>query len=543
MKFKKTIAVASITLIGLALAACGRNDNRSTSSKQTTLHLMQAGELMSLDTAKQANLNEFNTLTNSMEGLYRSNKKNELVPAMATKVVKPTDGGKLYIYHLRKDAKWSNGDPVTAQDFVKSWQRSVDPSAQAGYGYIFRGIKNADDIIAGKKKPSALGVKALNSKTLQVQLDYPMPYFNKMQLLPIFFPQSSTALKKFGDQYGSASNKMYYNGAFKIKDWTGSNLSWNLVRNTHYYDKKEIKLNKITMQVVKDPNTAHQLFQDKNLDDATITGTTAQGLQKNKNLYHFHRAGVYYLRLNLRKNRPLRNEKLRKAIGLVLNKKHLASKVLSDGSVSAETFVAPGLAKDPTTGKDFSVENKPQETYNVAKAKRLWKQGLKEINQKKVNLKYDTDDQTVSKNVAQFVQSQVEENLPNANVEIHAVPTKNVQTDLAKGNFDMNYGFWFADFADPISDLNVLQSDNVSNYGKYNSPQYDKYLNAARTQNATNPRKYWNNMSSAQQQLNKDMPVIPLYTMTESHLVNPNLKGVLWHPVGEVDYTRAYFIK
>lgn len=154
MKFKETIAVASITLIGLALAACGRNNNGSTSSKQTTLHLMQAGELMSLDTAKQANLNEFNTLTNSMEGLYRSNKKNELVPAMATKVVKPTDDGKLYTYHLRKDAKWSNGEPVTAQDFVKSWQRSVDPSAQAAYGYIFRGIKNADDIIAGKKKPS-----------------------------------------------------------------------------------------------------------------------------------------------------------------------------------------------------------------------------------------------------------------------------------------------------------------------------------------------------------------------------------------------------
>lgn len=541
MKHKKILAPFLIVATALTLAACGNNSQNSSNNDDKTLHLMQSGELMSLDTAKQANLNEFNTLTNSMEGLYRSNKKNQLVPAMATKVVKPTDNGRVYTYHIRKDAKWSNGDPVTAEDFVRSWRRSVSPTSQSGYGYIFKGIENADQIIDGKKKPSTLGVKALNSKTLQVKLDYPMPYFNKMQLLPIFFPQSTTALKKFGNQYGSASNKMYYNGAFEIKNWTGSNLSWNLVKNKNYYDKKDIKLNKITMQVVKDANTAHQLFQDNKLDDAVITGPTAQGLQKNKNLYHYKRAGVYYLRLNLRNNRPFRNRNLRRAVSLVLNKENLVNKVLSDGSKSANTFVAPGLAIDPTTNKDFSVETDPHEARDVAKAKQLWKKGLKEINQKKVTLKYNTDDQTISKNVAQFVQSQIEENLPNANVEIHAVPTKNVQNDLASGNFDMNFGFWFADFGDPISDLNVLQSDNVSNYGKYNNANYDRNLNLAKTQNATQESKYWANMRAAQQQLNKDMPVIPLYTMTESHLLNPKLKGVYWHPVGEADYTRAYF--
>lgn len=541
MKHKKILAPFLLVATALTLAACGNNNQNSSNNDDKTLHLMQSGELMSLDTAKQANLNEFNTLTNSMEGLYRSNKKNQLVPSMATKVVKPTDNGRVYTYHIRKDAKWSNGDPVTAEDFVRSWRRSVSPTSQSGYGYIFKGIENADQIIDGKKKPSSLGVKALNSKTLQVKLDYPMPYFNKMQLLPIFFPQSTTALKKFGNQYGSASNKMYYNGAFEIKNWTGSNLSWNLVKNKDYYNKKDIKLNKITMQVVKDANTAHQLFQDNKLDDAAITGPTAQGLQKNKNLYHYKRAGVYYLRLNLRNNRPFRNRNLRRAVSLVLNKENLVNKVLSDGSKSTNTFVAPGLAIDPTTNKDFSVETDPHEARDVAKAKQLWKKGLKEINQKKVTLKYNTDDQTISKNVAQFVQSQIEENLPNANVEIHAVPTKNVQNDLASGNFDMNFGFWFADFGNPISDLNVLQSDNVSNYGKYNNANYDRNLNLAKTQNATQENKYWANMRAAQQQLNKDMPVIPLYTMTESHLLNPKLKGVYWHPVGEADYTRAYF--
>ena len=119
---------------------------------------------------------------------------------------------------------------------------------------------------------------AVNAHTLKVELDYPMPYFNKMMLLPIFFPQSTNALKKFGNKYGSSSKNMYFNGAFYGNGWTGSNLSWNLDKNPYYYNKKNIKLNEIKMQVVKDANTAHQLYQDGQLDDALITGTTAQGL-------------------------------------------------------------------------------------------------------------------------------------------------------------------------------------------------------------------------------------------------------------------------
>ncbi|MBD0967214.1 peptide ABC transporter substrate-binding protein [Lactobacillus crispatus] len=528
-------------LVAVLLAACGKQSDSSNSSSKKTLNLMQSGELLSLDTVKQANLNEFNTLTNSMEGLYRSNKENKLVPAMATSLVKPTNNGKTYVYHLRKDAKWSNGDPVTAQDFVNPWRRSVSPTSQSGYGYIFRGIKNANAIIDGKKKPNPLGATAVNTHTLKVELDYPMPYFNKMMLLPIFFPQSTNTLNKFGNKYGSSSKNMYFNGAFYVNGWTGSNLSWNLDKNPYYYNKKNIKLNEIKMQVVKDANTAHQLYQDGQLDDALITGTTAQGLQNNKNLYHFHRAGVYYLRLNLRKNHVFNNTKLRKAVSLAIDKDSLAKKVLSDGSQRADTFVAPELSIDPTTNKDFAKETEPTKKTDVKEAKKLWREGLKEVGKKKVNIDYYTDDQSINKNIAQFVQSQMEEKLPGSNVSIHAVPVKNSQSALQNGTFDMNFGFRFADFGDPIGDLNVLKSDNVSNYGKYNSKAYDSYLNAAQTFAAASEESYWKNMRNAQKQLNQDMPVIPLYTMIESHLLNPKVRGIMWHHVGQVDYTRAYF--
>lgn len=189
------------------------------------------------------------------------------------------------------------------------------------------------------------------------------------------------------------------------------------------------------MQVVKDANTAHQLFQQGNLDDAQITGTTAQGMQNDKNLKHLHRAGVYYLQLNMRKNRVFSNVKMREALNLVLDKKQLARKVLADSSTPADTFVAPTLAKDQSTGVDFAKEMKPEETHNVAKAQKLWDEGLKEEGRKKANLTYYTDDQTINKNIAQFVQSQVETKLKHTNVEIHAVSTKNVQDNVMWGNF------------------------------------------------------------------------------------------------------------
>lgn len=263
------------------------------------------------------------------------------------------------------------------------------------------------------------------------------------------------------NEEASNNNLNYDTSTFLDADgWTGSNLSWTLDRNKHYYDSKAIHLKQVKMQVVKDSNTAHQLFQQGNLDDAQITGTTAQGMQNDKNLKHLHRAGVYYLQLNMRKNRVFSNAKMRHALNLVLDKKQLARKVLADGSTPADTFVAPTLAKDQSTGVDFAKEMKPEETHNVAKAQKLWNEGLKEEGRKKADLTYYTYDQTINKNIAQFVQSQVETKLKNAKVEIHAVPAKNVQDNVMRGNFDMYLSLWLADYTDPMSDMDVLQSNN-----------------------------------------------------------------------------------
>lgn len=538
MKVKRfLLTMSALGLAGLALAGCSNSANSNKASK--TLTIMESADLSSLDQSASTDVAQWNVLYNSMEGLYRTNPKGKILPGIATKVVKPTDKGKTYTFPLRKNARWSNGQPVTAQDFVYAWRRGASDKSQSGYNYIFSGIKNADAVSTGKAPESSLGVKALNKHTLQVQLQYPMPYFLQKMVMVSFFPQNIQTVKKYGKAYGTTSSKVVYDGPFKAEGWTGTNNSWTLVKNKYYYDKSAIKLNKIKMDVVKDPNTAHQMFQQNQLDDATITGTTAQGLQKNKDLQHITRGGNYFLRPNMRKSSPMSNADLRNAVSLALDKKELCTKVLADGSKPDNTFVAPDIAKDPTTGKDFATENEPSGTYNVSRAKALWKQGLKQISKKEVTLQLVGDDQTISKNVCQFVQSQLEGKLTGCKVSVRNIPFKSEVSQTTKGNFDLEYTLWISDFADPISTLQTLQLTNAHNRGQYKSARYNELLQDATSVNATNQKKYWADMRAAEKQVDQDKALIPLYSMVESHLVNPKVKGIMWNPVGVYDYTRA----
>lgn len=528
----------------LLLAGCAstksnaKQENKETSKDSITL--MQTNELLSLDTSNHADLTTWNILENTMEGLYKADSKHQPAPAMATKIVKPTDNGTVYTFPLRHNAKWSNGDPVTAHDFVIAWQRSVAPTSKSGYNYIFSGIENADAIIAGQKSVQSLGVKALDQYTLQVKLEHPMPYFNKMMVMPAFFPENQAALKKFGNKYGTNSKSLYYNGAFYATGWDGTNENWSLKANKYYYNKKKVHLKTIKYLVIKDPNTAHELFERNKLDDATITGVTAKELQGDKNLIHQNRAGNYYLRVNLANNHPLTNNKMRQALSLVLNRKTLTKNVLADGSLPANTYVAKNLVKDPINGKDFADENQPQQTYNVKLARKLWKQGYRESGFKKtVALTLIGDDQTVTKNVAQFVQASIQNNLPNVKVNMKNIPEKSASSYVHSGKFDLGNTLWLADFADPTSFMSILTKDNPQNYGKYNDEYFNKQYNLA-IASSNNNQQYWQHMNNLEKRLNQTLPVIPLYQMVESHLVNPKLKGVLRHPVGETDYTQAY---
>lgn len=539
---KRSIIILSglTILLGDLLAGCGQQ--KQTAQKQK-ITLMQTTELTSLDSTNQATLPEFNTLTNTTEGLYRLDKNDQPVPAMATKIVKPTANGTQYLFKIRRNAKWSNGDPVTASDFEYAWKRAMNPANNPVYTYIFSGIKNADAINAGKKSYQTLGIKALNKRTLQITLDHPMPYFNKLVTVPVFLPQDESFVKQVGvKKYGSSAKTTVSNGAFKVSHWNGTNDSYRLVRNNYYWDKKTIHLKQINYLTVKDSNTAHNLFASNKLDDATITGVTAKELQNNADLKHVAKAWTYYLQVNQKNGAPLANQKLRQAISLVIDRKTLTKNVLADGSQPATSFVSPGTATDPTTGKDFSREISTTLATNTKKAKQLWQAGLAESNQSNqtVQLSIIGDDQDVTKNVSQYLQQQIEQKLPNVKVSIKNVPDEALHSLKADNKFALSQWYWLADFSDPINYLGVLKTNNSLNSGHYSDTQFDQLMDKTNSAAVNNQGVYWQTLRQAEARIQQTSAIIPLYYVRESHLVNPKLHGVLYHQAGEHDYTRAY---
>lgn len=284
-------AVATLML----LAGC-QNKASGTSASKSTWSRMESDIISTMDPSKSTDAISGTAINDTTDGLYRYS-GTELKPAIATKIVKPTKNGTVYTFKLR-DAKWSNGDPVTADDFVFAWRRTVDPATKSQYAYLYSGVVNADAVMKGTKKPATLGVKALDKHTLQVTLEHPIPYFQKMMVNGPFFPQNEKYVKKMGSKYGTQAKYTLANGPYKLTGWNGSNNSWQEVKNPTYWNAKNVHIDQINVTAVKDATTAMNLFQSGKLDDAALIGDQAAQAKTQKDYRGIKQTSVFYLELN-----------------------------------------------------------------------------------------------------------------------------------------------------------------------------------------------------------------------------------------------------
>lgn len=538
-KWKRILAVGvAAGACGLALTACSNNSS-STSNKQT-LNWMAKSEIESMDPSKVTDATSFDQLNNTFEGLYRLGKDSKVEPGIATKTTESKDG-KTWTFILRKNDKWSNGDPVTAKDFVYSWRRTVDPKTGSQYSYLFSGINNADDIVAGKKSVNSLGVKAEGDYKLKVTLDKRIPYFKLLMGFPLFAPQNENAVKKFGKNYGTASKYQVFNGPFVQKGWTGSNLSWKLTKNKNYWDKKAVKLNTINYSVQKTPSTDYNLYQSGKLDAALLSPQGSKQLKNQKGYTVRQTSSTIYLEMNQAKNNGLENTDLRRAISMAIDRKGLADAV-GGANKPATTLSAEGMTK--IAGKDYAdlVRNddtKKELTYNPKAAKSLVQKALKEIGKKQVSytiLAYDDD---ASKKAAEFLQSSIEENLKNVKISVSSIPKKAALNKAAAGNYDIFLMGWTADFTDPISFLNLNATNNSQNWEKWSNKEYDKLVADSGT--TASESKRWDDLIKAEQLIINDQGVTPLYHPEEAWMVRPSVKGVIFNGAGaSYNFKNAY---
>lgn len=543
MKWQKLAKLTTVAVAGVALlAACGTTGKSGNSASKQVLTRMEGDVISSMDTSLMTDAISGQAAVDTMDGLYRYN-GSDLQPAMATKNVEPSNDGKTYTFKLREGVKWSNGDPVTAQNFVYAWQRTVDPATKSQYAYLYSGIKNADDIMNGKKKANTLGVKASGEHTLVVELDHAIPYFKSMLVNPAFFPQNEQVVEKYGKSYGTTSEKTVYNGPFKLTKWTGTNNSWTEVKNKEYWNAKKVKLDEVKVQVIKDSSTALNLFQSGKLDDAAISGETAQQMKNDSSYKPLAQSTVFYLELNETKIPAFKNEKIRQAISKAINRKEFVDNVLGDSSIPAANVTPENLAKTPD-GTDFSkaaakkADN--EGSYNKSEAKKLWQEGLKEVGISNLDVEYLTDDTDAAKKSAEYFQSQLEATLPGLKISISTVPFKSRLTRSQDGDFDVVMTAWGADFPDPISFLDLFTSGNSYNNGDWDSPEYDKLIEASKTTDANDSSKRFDDLLQAQAILTKTQGVIPIYQRAQGHLVSSKIKDLKYSPANTYNFVGAY---
>ena len=538
MKLAKIAAAGSVAaLCALTLGACGSKSSDS-ASKQV-LNWNESAELPTMDLSKATDVVSFDTLNNTMEGLYRLGKDSKIEPGLATKT-KVSSDGLTYTFTLRKDAKWSNGDKVTAKDFVYSWRRTLDPKTNSQYAYLFEGIKNATDVMNGKKSTKEVGVKADGDYKLVVTLDKQIPYFKLLMGFPTFFPQNQNAVEKYGSKYGTASKYMCYDGPFNLTKWTGTNLSWSLKKSDNYWDKKNVKLDSINFKVNKSNSTAYNLYQSGKLDATSLSAEQAKQLKGQSGYTVRQAASTFYFQYNQTKP-EFQNKKIRQAISMVIDRKEFVNKVLGNGSIPSKGLVSTGLAT--RNGKDFADASyvKDGVTVNLAKAKKLWAEGLKEIGKDSLTFGLLSDDTDAAKKTTEFIQSAIESNLKGAKVECANVPFKTRLNRTNQGQFDVVISAWGADFADPISFLDMFTSNNSYNAGKWKNAQYDKLIEASKSTDAGNAGKRWDDLVSAEKILIQEQGISPLYQQATAWMVKPKVKGVIYNSAGaNYNFKNAY---
>ncbi|HHK5533047.1 TPA: peptide ABC transporter substrate-binding protein [Bacillus mobilis] len=538
MKRKKSHLMVMALVTTLLLTACNNKANKSdTEAKKQVLNVTVSEEIPSLDTAKTMDGTSAHVMQNIFEGLYVLDDQDQPIPAVA-KSFKRSEDGKKYTFDLRKDAKWSNGDSVTANDFMFAWKRAINPETASQYAYMLFHVKNAKEINQGTMALDNLGVKAINDYKLEVELEQPIPYFLQLLALPIYLPQHESFLKEQGKNYALEPSNLIYNGPFVLEKWKHEQ-EFQLKKNASYWDEKKVKLDEINFQIVKDTMTAVNLYEAGNLDRVPINSQFVDKYKGNKELHMSSEPGMAMLRFN-EKNNALANKKVRQSISLALNKEDFVAHFINNGAKSASGLVPAGHINEET-GKDFRKENGDLSPYDLQNAKKIWTEAKKELGVDEVNLEFLTYEQDNAKRMAEYIKGDLEKHLQGLTIQIKQQPFKQKLQLEQAGDYDISMANWGPDYKDPISYLELFTTDNQNNKMNYSNRHYDELIKKTKSDLVLNQKKRWEALQEAERILLDDAAVAPLYQMGSAYVQKDYVKGIEKHQFGGVyTYKNAY---
>jgi len=527
----KCAALVLSALSVFGLASCGEKK-----AKSNVLNVMVEVEVASLDPQQATDGTSFEVIANFTDGLKQMAGDGSTINALCAEEAVSQDG-LTYTFKIREDANWANGEPVTADDFVFGWQRAVDPKIASEYAYMLSDIgqvKNAAKIIAGELPVEELGAKALDAKTLQVQLEVPVSYFDSILYFPTFYPVNRKFYESVGDKFGTSADTVLSNGAFVLTDYQPAALAFSLKKNDKYYDAAKIKLDGLNYQVLKDSQQALMAYQNGTLDIVKLSGDQVDQVKDDPEFKTIGAGYLWYISPMIDKVPALQNLNMRKAFTFALDRESIVKNVVKDGSMAAYTPVPAEFAYNEN-GEDFITAQKEYPElcdFDASKALEYYNKAKAELGKDKFDFEMIVDDTTVQQNVAAVIKEQIEKTLPGVTINLRVEPKKQRVQDMQDGNFELAFTRWGPDYADPMTYLGMWITNNSNNYGLWSNSAYDALIESCVTgKYAQMPKERWETLKAAEKIVLEDTVIFPLYQQADACMVKANVNGIEFHPV------------
>ena len=539
---KKLLSMVLCAMMALTLAGCGGSGGDS-----STYTFSSELDIKNLDSSDADDGCSFTAMHAVIDGLMKTDKKGNIVNGVASSS-EVSDDGLTHTYKIRKDAKWANGDPVTANDFVYAWHRIFQKKGQ--YYYMFCdgiasivGAQEMSDKIDNEEDITdadldAMGVKAVDDKTLEVTTTTRVSFFDELMSFPCFYPINEKFCEKQGDKYGKSAKTILGNGAFTMTNWEPGSVA-EFEKNDKYYDAKTVKIDKLVMKLVQDPKVAAQAFEAGETDFAPINSDLVDKYKKDDSFKQINEGYLFYISVNFQ-NSDLANLNVRKAISLAINRKDLCENVLKDGSQVAGGFIPSGLATSPD-GVDFRKDSGNFTSYDKKKAQESLDEGLKELGKSEITLRvtYGTDESPMDV-FATYLQNAFS-SLKGLKIEMVATTKQDrIYNKQKNGDFDLSVTRWGPDYGDPTTYLTLALTNNNNNYGHWSNTEFDSIMEKVNNETDVNAR--WQLMIDAEKIMMDDLCYIPVFEKGTATLQNTKVKNLVIKAVG-VPYTFEYVSK
>ncbi len=541
-KTMRTIALfLCLVMAAGCLTACGGKGSGDEGGAY--LKVMLSTNVMSLDTNLATDGESFEVIADCIDGLTQMDAEGAAVPALAT--WEASEDGMTYTFKIRDDAKWSNGDEVTANDFVFAWQLAM--TANEEYGYMFDSsvgcVKNADKILYEGADPKTLGVSAQDDKTLVVELESPVSFFPSLMYFPSFYPINQKFYEGLeAGTYGTSPDTYLSCGAFMLEDYVPGTASLTLKKNPDYYDAEKVVLPGISYQVVGSSDSALTAFKGGQLDLTAISGDQVDAAKKDMadNLKVTGAGYMWYISFSQTENNAgglLANADLRLAISNAIDREAIVDNYVKDGSLATYTCVPPQFAASAATGEDFSADQQKFADYcgfDAAKAQDYLAKAKEELKKDsfEFTMIYGNNEGDEVTKVAQAIKSQIEANLPGVTITLSTMSKTERLNKMQNDNYEIALTRWGPDYADPMTYLGMWITDNANNYGFWSNEEYDALIKDCTTgAYVSDYEARWAALYQAEEIAMKEAVIAPLYTKASANLIASGVEGVEFHPV------------